>query len=334
MIKKYLLEKASWIGLYIILQLLAVAVAYLDPTIPTQSILYLVFLSTLIFVIFLVIRYRKETKFYRSLDQWDFNLDLNQITEAESPFEEIVQNSLKNQTLKLKEVWENNRWSLEEEKDELLSWIHEVKTPLTALHLIIERLDDAKLKAQLTYEWLRIYLLLDQQLHQKRIPFIENDLSIETVNLKEILITEIKAIRSWCIQKGIGFNLQLEELEVLSDSKWLSFMIRQLLTNAVKYSEESEIIIKSYREHSKIKLDITDFGRGIAAKDLPRIFDRGFTSTKNHRDNASTGMGLYLAQKSANSLLIHIDVQSKLGEGTTFTLTFPQKNELIRITGM
>ena len=163
---------------------------------------------------------------------------------------------------------------------------------------------------------------------------MENDLSIETVHLREILIMEIKDLRSWCMQKGIGFDLQLEVSEVLSDAKWLSFIIRQLLTNAVKYSQESDIIIKSYQSDKEIKLDIIDFGRGIDVKDLPRLFDKGFTSTRNHHDNSSTGMGLYLAKKAAQPLLIHIDVQSTLKQGTVFTLTFPQKNEFIRITSM
>ena len=83
--------------------------------------------------------------------------------------------------------------TLEQEKDELLSWIHEVKTPLTAMHLMIDRMDDEKLKSHLTYEWLRIHLLLDQQLHQKRIPFIENDLYIENIRFENLIIfDEIK----------------------------------------------------------------------------------------------------------------------------------------------
>ena len=334
MFKNFLIEKRSWICLFISLQLLALLVAYLDPSISPQSILYIVFLSILIFSIFLVVRYQKETLFYRSLDQNDLDLDITQLVEAGSPFEKIIENSLKQQTINLKQEWAKNRWSLEEEKDELLSWIHEVKTPLTAIQLIIERVEDEKLKSQLAYEWFRIYLLLDQQLHQKRIPFMENDLYIEMVNLKEILTSEIKIMRTWCMQKGIGFDLQLDVLEVLSDAKWLSFIIRQILTNSVKYSTKSDIIITCYRQNGQTKLDIIDFGRGIDTKDLTRIFDKGFTSTKNHRDNASTGMGLYLAQKASKPLLIHIDVKSTINKGTTFTLTFPIKNDFVEITGM
>ena len=102
----------------------------------------------------------------------------------ESPFEQIIENSMTNQTELLKQIASQNQMTLEQEKDELLSWIHEVKTPLTAMHLMIDRLDDETMKAALTYEWLRIHLLLDQQLHQKRIPFIENDLYIENIDLR------------------------------------------------------------------------------------------------------------------------------------------------------
>jgi OmpR family two-component system bacitracin resistance sensor histidine kinase BceS len=201
---------------------------------------------------------------------------------------------------------------------------------------MIGRLNDESMKAALTFEWLRIHLLLDQQLHQQRLPSMENDLYIESLDLEPLIYMEIKSLQSWCIQKGIGFDVQLEAETVLSDAKWLAFILRQLLTNAVKYSnsESSDIIVRSYKQDERAILEIIDYGRGIDTKDLPRIFDKGFTSTIWHQDGASTGMGLYLAKKAAHSLLIHITVHSEIGVGTTFTLSFPQQNEIVRITGM
>ncbi|MBW9234238.1 sensor histidine kinase, partial [Leptospira santarosai] len=84
----------------------------------------------------------------------------------------------------------------------------------------------------------------------------------------------------------------------------------------------------------QICLDVTDTGRGIDQKDLPRIFDKGFTSTTNHREQASTGIGLYLAKKAASPLLIKIDVESQIGQGTTATLSFPKQNEFVNLQGM
>ncbi|WP_121613601.1 sensor histidine kinase [Mesobacillus foraminis] len=334
MVKNYLIERRSWILLILFLYFFILFVAFFDSTIPLLPIVYIVFLSLIIFTIFLIVRYHKETKFYKSLEAWENNLDLNSISSPESPFEKLIEDSVVSQTEFLKKMASQNQISLEKEKDELLSWIHEVKTPLTAMRLMIDRLEEP-MKSQLNYEWLRIHLLLDQQLYQKRIPFMENDLYIENTDVKALIIKEIKELKSWCIQKGIGFDLHIEAGEVLSDAKWLAFIIRQLLTNAIKYSEASDIHIRSFQQNGQTVLEVEDFGRGIDPKDLPRIFDKGFTSTAKHQDHAATGMGLYLVKKVAKPLLINIDVQSKPGSGTTFTLLFPKQNQFdTTITGM
>jgi two-component system, OmpR family, bacitracin resistance sensor histidine kinase BceS len=334
MIRTYLWERKSWILFFIALHLLWIFVAYIDTAIPLQPILYMVFISLLFFIVFVFIRYQKETRFFKRLKDWDHNLNITGVDAPDTPFEEIVSDSLSEQANLLRKAASENRMLLEQEKDDLLSWIHEVKTPLTAMHLMIERLENQSLKAPLKYEWLRIHLLLDQQLHQKRMSFMENDLYIEKTDLETVIFQEIKTLQSWCIQKGIGFDIQLDITEVLSDAKWLAFMIRQLLTNAVKYSTTSDIIIRSDHQDDKVTLTIQDFGRGIDPKDLPRVFDKGFTSTIDHNDHASTGMGLYLTKRVSEPLLISIDVTSKRGEGTRVTLTFPQKNDFVQLTGV
>ncbi|NQX71585.1 sensor histidine kinase [Paenibacillus alba] len=336
MIRAYVKERLSWILLVLFGQLLFLLIAYLDYEIPFLPILYIVFLTTTLFAIFLVIRYNKETRFFKQLKERESTLDLSIAADAESPFEHIVETSMSNLTARLSLSASGHQLTLEQEKDELLSWIHEVKTPLTAMRLMIDRLDDETMKAALTYEWLRIHLLLDQQLHQKRLPSMENDLYIEHMDLETITYAEIKTLKSWCIQKGIGFDLQFEITDVLSDAKWLAFILRQLITNAVKYSEShsSDIVVRSFRRDERVFLEVQDNGRGIDPKDLPRIFDKGFTSTTWHQDHAATGMGLYLAKKAAEAMLIQMAVHSEVGVGTTFTLTFPQPNEALRITGM
>lgn len=334
MIKTFLCERLSWILFILSLHVLFVFVAFLDPAIPIWPVLYMLLLSGVACMIFLIVRYHKESGFYRSLLEWEETLDLTQMIEPNSPFEKIVTESLIRQTENLKQMASEHLTALEQEKDDLLSWIHEVKTPLTTMHLMIDRIEDEKLKEEISYEWLRIHHLLDQQLHQRRIPFIENDLFIEETNVKEILVQEIKSLQSWCMQKGMGFDLELQITQVLSDAKWLAFILRQILTNAVKYSSSSDILFKSYVRNGRIVLEIKDFGRGIAIQDLPRIFDKGFTSTTYHSDHVATGMGLYLARKAAQSLLIHIEVQSKLNVGTTFSLIFPKRNDFHHITSV
>ncbi|MDQ0220384.1 HAMP domain-containing histidine kinase [Peribacillus cavernae] len=334
MIRRFIAERRSWILFFLFQLLILLFIAYLDPSISLSAMSYIVFLSLVLFIFFLFLRYQRETAFFKQLEERVNDLDLSSLTTSRSPFETIVEKSIIEQTEHLKQTASRNRVQMEQEKDEMLSWIHEVKTPLTALHLMIQRMEDDQLKARLTYEWLRIHLLLDQQLHQKRIPFIENDLYMEDTDIETLLFTELKTLQSWCIQKGIGFDFDLQVTHVLSDSKWLAFIIRQILTNAVKYSESSDIIIRSYLKADRTFLDITDHGRGIDSRDLSRIFDKGFTSTTVHHDQASTGMGLYLAKKAADSLHIKMSVNSKVNYRTTFTLAFPRKNEFVHIIGM
>lgn len=326
MIKKYLIEKKSWIIFILFLQLFQLFIASIDESISFQSIVYISFISLLLLLIFSIFQYQKETSFYKNLVSREDDLDLTSFPKAITPYEKIIEDSFTKQTNILKEERNQNLQQLELEKDELLSWIHEVKTPLTALRLSIDSIENQDIKASLTFEWLRIHHLLDQQLHQKRIPFIQNDLYIENIELEHILFDEIKTLQSWCIQKGIGFDVELNKTTVLTDGKWLSFIVRQLLSNAVKYSSQSEIIIKSYDHHGHSRLEITDSGIGIALQDLPRIFEKGFTSTAKHQNNHATGMGLYLSKKIADALKIKIEVDSTMDEGTTVTLTFPKSN--------
>jgi OmpR family two-component system bacitracin resistance sensor histidine kinase BceS len=336
MIKTFLSERKSWILMFLCGQGLLLLIAYLDLAIPFQPVLYIVFLSMLLFTIFLILRYNKETAYMKRLEDWENSLDVSSMTGAVSPFEHIMQSALSNQTEHLNRTASRQQIGLEQEKDELLSWIHEVKTPLTAMHLMIGRLDDEQMKTSLTYEWLRIHHLLDQQLHQQRLPSIENDLYIEKIEIEDLLYMEIRSLQSWCMQKGIGFDVQIDVSYALSDAKWLAFILRQILTNAVKYSDKpaSDIHVRSFMANERTVLEIADFGRGIDPKDLPRIFDKGFTSTTWHQDSAATGMGLYLAEKAAQTLHIQLTVQSEIGVGTTIGLIFPQPNELVRITGV
>ena len=149
MIKYYLIERRSWISLFLCLQVLILFVAYIDTAIPFLPILYIVFLSMIIFIFFLVIRFNKETKFYKSLIDWENILIYLALLLDESPFEKIVESSITSQTDRLRMTSTSNLVSLEQEKDELLAWIHEVKTPLTAMHLMIDRIEES-MKGNLT----------------------------------------------------------------------------------------------------------------------------------------------------------------------------------------
>uniref|UniRef100_A0AAE6KAS8 AbrB C-terminal domain-containing protein n=1 Tax=Staphylococcus aureus TaxID=1280 RepID=A0AAE6KAS8_STAAU len=131
MIRRFLKERLSWILFFIMIHFFILFIAFIDSAIPVQSVLYIVFLSMVSFIVFLAVRYNIETAFYRSLEERENNLDISSIPASESPFEQLVEKALSEQAQALKKDALQNRILLEQEKDELLSWIHEVKTPLT-----------------------------------------------------------------------------------------------------------------------------------------------------------------------------------------------------------
>lgn len=285
-------------------------------------------------------RYFQETKYIKALvnslaNEKDLDFILESFPRGYSSFEKTLSTKIDDLVLVAKE--ELNALKVEhlEENDFTLAWIHEVKTPLTSMKLMIDSLEDRNTQKKLEVEWLRIHLLLDQQLHSTRLSTIEKDYMIEEVDIQRILHMEIKEFQAWCIQKNIGFELVNIEVKVMSDQKWLAFIVRQLISNAIKYSHTgSEIYIRTdIAATGHVILMIRDSGIGISQADLPRIFEKAFTGTVGRQTTASTGMGLYLAKNVAEQLGIHIYVTSTIGEGSVFSLQFPLKNEIVKILG-
>lgn len=222
-----------------------------------------------------------------------------------------------------------------ERQDELLAWVHEMKSPLTALQLLMEKIEDVELKERIENEWLRLYLLLDQQLHATRLMTIELDNRIEKVQVKEVVIQEIKALRSWCFEKQIAIELDLASEIVQSDAKWLGFIIRQILSNAVKYSDVGgEVRVSAHVVDEQTVLVIQDDGIGIKREDLPRVFRKSYTGTIGRETSSATGMGLYLAKQAADSLHIVLTIDSTEGVGTSVKMAFPKINDYQKTLGM
>ena len=304
------------------------------------SLLYVNFINISAFVLFFIWRYFQETKYIRAVvssltNEKDLDFILEAFPEGDSSFEKTLSNKVEELVLVAKEELNELKVGYLEENDQTLAWIHEVKTPLTSMKLMIDSLDDRNAQTKLEVEWLRIHLLLDQQLHNTRLSTIEKDYLIDEVDIHKILHMEIKELQAWCIQKNIGFDIENQVVKAMSDQKWLAFIVRQVISNAVKYSySNSEIHIQTkINETGHVILSIRDYGKGISQADLPRIFEKAFTGQNGRQTNASTGMGLYLAKNVAEQLGIHISVTSTLGEGSAFSLQFPLKNEIVKILG-
>ena len=337
MILLFLKERGAWILFFLLLLVVINTLFYLDIGLSGVSVGYFNLIIIFMFLVFLIWRYFKETSQFKNFLGNIY--ENNNIAEINSELLSPYQRKYLEQILLILQSSDSRLNSIkvrtQEDTEDVLAWIHEMKTPLTAMKLMIEQIEDYRIQQKVEKEWVRINYLLDQQLHNTRLETIEKDNRFETVTLKPIIYKEIKDYQSWCMEKGLGFQIDNLDCEVITDKKWLSFIVRQLLSNAIKYSNENTDI-HLYTEvnmNGHLLLHFKDQGIGISEEDIPRIFQKSFTGTVGRESFQSTGMGLYLANNAAVKLGITILVDSKENVGTTVTLQFPNQNEYQQILG-
>ena len=202
-------------------------------------------------------------------------------------------------------------------------WVHQIKTPIAAMNFLLdnEEVDQKNLQQEL----FKIERYVEMVLTYIRLDSISSDYVITKINLDEVVKDSVKKYATIFINKKIKLNYVSHETMVISDKKWLSFAFEQILGNSVKYSSTGgEITIETCEN----KLVIEDNGMGIKEEDLPRIFEKGFTGFNGRYEKKSSGLGLYLCKKTLDKLGHHIEISSKVGEGTRIEITFPKEDTL------
>ena len=210
------------------------------------------------------------------------------------------------------------------QKDDLnayfLMWLHQIKTPMTVSKLLLEKPDETtntKLKMQLMY----IEQYINMAMNYLKMIDCSTDMDITQVNLDDIIKNLLKKYSLLFIHNHISLEYQSNLTYVVSDSQWLTILIEQILSNALKYTENGKITIQYLED--KHALEIRDTGIGIRSEDIPKIFDRGYSGFNGRMNEKSSGLGLYLARKISERLNIQIEVESKLSKGSVFRLVFP-----------
>ncbi|WP_017549125.1 sensor histidine kinase [Salinicoccus carnicancri] len=333
MILIYIKQKMPWILVFCLLSLSILILGLLDTEIPGISLIYIVVVNLVIFLIFLGVDYYKGRKYRKEFKSLERISDIDTLPPPETPYEKMVDGKMKKFLKNHNELLERESMKTSENLDEMTKWIHDMKMPMTTMKLMIGDLKDSK-RQGLEEEWLRLDSMLNEMLYDRRLSNISNDLYIEKVEVEQVITAALRKLRALCMEKGIGFNLDLRQAHMETDLKWFSFIIDQCIMNSVKYSENSDIDIESFMDEEWPVLVIKDRGRGISGQDLPRIFDAGFTSTSDHGDSQATGMGLYLAREAARAMDIRLHVESAYGVGTTVTVTLPKKNRFQHVSTM
>jgi signal transduction histidine kinase len=202
-------------------------------------------------------------------------------------------------------------------------WVHQIKTPISALRLVLE--NDEIDKTVILKELFSIERYADLALQYARLSGIASDIVIEDCDLNAIVRESVKKYALLFIYKKLSVDLHDLSFSVKSDAKWLRFIIEQLISNAVKYTPSGKVEIF----FSGNALTVKDTGIGIRPEDIPRLFEKGYTGFNGRIDERASGIGLYLSKKAADALSIQIGVESAVGQGTSMRLTFPSGDEWI-----
>ena len=193
-------------------------------------------------------------------------------------------------------------------------WTHQIKTPIAAMHLLLQE-EETPVSKELQGELFQVEQYVQMALEYLRMERMNNDLVFEKQELDALIHQAVRKYAPLFIRRKIALQYEDVHCQILTDEKWLEFVLGQILSNALKYTRQGKI--KIYMDPQSPKtLVIEDTGIGIAPEDLPRIFERGYTGYNGRADKRSTGIGLYLCKQIMDRLSHTIRIESEMGVGT------------------
>ena len=216
-------------------------------------------------------------------------------------------------------------------KEYLEMWIHQIKIPISAIKLMNYNgnIDVAKQLVQIN----RMNDYVEQILYYARADAPEKDYILKKCNLEGIINNVLLQQKELLLGSRIKVQKNNTDKDVVTDGKWITFMLGQIINNSVKYmdkNKESYISFEVVEAKDKTILTIKDNGIGITIKDVPRVFERSFTGENGRKNNVSTGMGLYICKRLCNKLGHEIDISSVDGEGTSVSISFGKNDYYLK----
>lgn len=321
LLNSYLVLHAKEIFLFILFSAVFAVVFYLYQ-LPVEPVLYACVLCFFVGLISLAIGfygYFKKIILLRDLHK-RITLSLDEMPVTKNLLEQEYTNLL----YIVNEDKINGITAMDNEKRDLVDyytlWAHQIKTPIAAMRLLLQSEEYINNDA-LSMELFKIEQYVEMVLQYIRLDSSSSDFVIKEYDLDNIVKQAVRKYAKIFVHKKI--NLDFTELNcmVLTDEKWMVFVIEQILSNSLKYTNMGKISI--YMENNKSKvLVIEDTGIGIKVEDLPRVFENGFTGYNGRADKKSTGIGLYLCKKVLTKLSHAIRIESEIGKGTKVKINF------------
>ncbi|PWV92084.1 signal transduction histidine kinase [Paenibacillus cellulosilyticus] len=349
-IRSFVLDRLPYIIAFYIALIFAILVISLelhrDSSMPNFSnLLYIIVLATAVIFGWLAWDYARQRSYYRQVADMlaaDKPTSLSMVSVRDGVTREqlAMQHLLEQQHKAFADELADYRRQREQHLHFTNQWVHHMKTPVSVIDLLLqqeqasqrqgtdeEEAEDLAFRSSVREELERISRGLEMMLHTARLDHFNMDVRIERVSLLPLIRDMINSHKKACIRTSIFPRVDGSDTVVETDAKWLTFILGQFMTNAIKYSKNkpgSKTLLFKVTPESNggCSLSVTDQGIGIAEHDLPRVFDPFFTGENGRLIEESTGMGLYLAREVCRRLGHDLAIESELGVGTTITIYF------------
>ncbi len=319
----YLKARRKSIILFIVFGMLFVLSAVLY-NFPFQYVGYPLFLCTLIGLIYMCwdaynLKCKKD-QLNNLIDTMLYEIeDIPLLAEGvDEPYIELINNL----TTELASKQSTNDIAFNDMVDYFTTWAHQIKTPIASIRVNLQN-EDSSFARLVASELNRVEQYVEMVLTYLRLDSDYSDYVFKNIDLDFVVKSSIKRYRQDFISRKLGINFSTISKTVTTDEKWLSFVIEQILSNALKYTSSGSISIYMSSENT---LCIEDTGMGIEAQDIPRVFDKGYTGINGRVNKSASGLGLYLCGQICKKLGIKINIDSIVGQGTKVYLEFLEKN--------
>lgn len=311
---KYFVQHKSGALVFVLFTLVFYVVFSLY-SLETEAVLYAAALCALIGLCLLAVGFIRFSQKHKALVRIAREIDL--LADSLPPPSGSLEADYQVMVAGLRDINDKNLTDWQSQRAESIdyytTWVHQIKTPIAVMRMILQGEDTPEHK-ELLAELFRIEQYVEMVLCYFRLDSSSNDFVFKEYDLDAVIKQAVHKYAPQFVRKRIKLIYRGTGIRVLTDEKWLTFILEQLLSNAVKYTEKGAVTIAV--DENK-RLSVTDTGIGIAAEDLPRIFEKGFTGYNGRADKKSTGLGLYLCKQAADKLSHRLSAQSEPGKGTT-----------------
>lgn len=322
-IREYVKDHMKWIVVIIFVIMLTTGILILND-ISMHEIYYAIGIN--LFVTALVLasdwnRYRQKFDLLQRLSDREHQVinisnveqainEMTKVSELEREYD-IVLKAILSQQVEMQNRQEDRQRQMQ---DYYGMWVHQIKTPISALRLLLQQKDMDSNEEQT--ELFRIEQYVDMALQYIRIDATDHDFVIEEISLEKVLRSSVRKFARQFVTKKISLDFKPTQAKVITDAKWIGFVVDQILSNAIKYTSKGKVAIYVEQTKETTSIVIEDTGIGIRAEDLPRICEKGYTGYNGRANQHATGIGLYLCNQIINKLGHRMNITSEQGKGT------------------